>query len=384
MPPLSEPLGHEMTVPDRDPASNCSTTRPVNNPLSSFQAPTGDFEQLSSKSLTFRTSSTCPRHLVSNERNLVRVVVGCAHRKRRPPAQGLRLGIYPTDIEVRSTQWIKRIGSPESDTVTAHDLYMGEHWSVVRSLPETARDAGCTAEIWVVSAGYGLVPAQSSLESYSATFSPGSRDSVALGVSGKERNETNRYWWEQLTKPRKTQASEATSLAGLARKDPSVPMIVALSEAYVQAVREDLVAASVAMGDQRNLLLVATGDPLANLEHAHLPCDARFVNSLGGTRTALNARVVDLMIRNYHHHSFDLTKVRRILQDSLDRAGSIPSYGHRERKSDVTIRGLIRGQLCKRDYSKSALLRILRDEGVSCEQKRFNNLFEEVRNEGCQ
>jgi len=321
---------------------------------------------------------------VSNERKLVRVVVGCANRKRKPPARGLQLGAYPTGIEARSAQWLKRIGRPETDTVTAHDLYMGEHWSVVKGLHEAAGQGGCDIEIWVVSAGYGLVPAESLLEPYSATFSPGSRDSVVQGVLGEQRNEANRYWWEQLTRPRASRETETRSLTQLARKDPSVPIVVALSKTYAQAVREDLNAASLAMGNNKNLMLVTTGGPLTHLENIQLPCDARFVNSLGGTRTALNVRVVDLIVRNCRDHSFGLTAVRGFLRHSLDNSGSIPTYGHRKKKSDAVIRGLIRDRLRDHDYSRSSLLRLLRDEGFACEQRRFSTLFDEVSVEGHQ
>ena len=310
--------------------------------------------------------------------------MGCANRKRKPPARGLQLGAYPTGIEARSAQWLKRIGRPETDTVTAHDLYMGEHWSVVKGLHEAAGQGGCDIEIWVVSAGYGLVPAESLLEPYSATFSPGSRDSVVQGVLGEQRNEANRYWWEQLTRPRASRETETRSLTQLARKDPSVPIVVALSKTYAQAVREDLNAASLAMGNNKNLMLVTTGGPLTHLENIQLPCDARFVNSLGGTRTALNVRVVDLIVRNCRDHSFGLTAVRGFLRHSLDNSGSIPTYGHRKKKSDAVIRGLIRDRLRAHDYSRSSLLRLLRDEGFACEQRRFSTLFDEVSVEGHQ
>ncbi len=321
---------------------------------------------------------------MSNERKLVRVVVGCANRKLRPPAQGLRLGAYPTGIEARSAQWLKRIATPETDTMAAHDLYMGEHWSVVKGLHEAAGQGGCDIEIWVASAGYGLVPAESLLEPYSATFSPGSDDSVVQGVLGEQRSEANRYWWEQLTKPRAARETNTRSLTQLAQKDPSVSIVVALSKTYVQAVREDLNAASLAMGNNNNLMLVTTGGPLTHLEHIQLPCDARFVNSLGGTRTALNVRVADLIVRNCQYHSFNLTKVRSFLAHSLDNSGSLPTYGHRERKSDAVIRGLIRDRLRDHDYSRSSLLRLLRDEGFACEQRRFSTLFDEVSDKGRQ
>ena len=74
-------------------------------------------------------------------------------------------------------------------------------------------------------------------------------------------------------------------------------MIVALSKTYLQAVRDDLVAAVAVMDGDADLMLVSTGTPPEGLEEVQLPCDARLVATLGGTRTSLNARVAKLIIQ---------------------------------------------------------------------------------------
>lgn len=43
-----------------------------------------------------------------------------------------------------------------------------------QALPAIAAKAGLKAHLWVASAGFGLVPADSALHSYSATLSPDS------------------------------------------------------------------------------------------------------------------------------------------------------------------------------------------------------------------
>ncbi len=311
---------------------------------------------------------------------LVRVVINCASRKTKAPLSDLRLRGYPKTLEIRATRWIDRIKSPESDRIEANDLYQGEHWSVVRKIVETADEVGCRADVWVVSAGYGLVPVKALVEPYSATFSLGSADSVAQGKSGKSPQEANRDWWGFLRNWSGPCSQAPRSLTDLARLETSAPMLVALSNTYVQAVRDDLVGAAEAMGDKADLLLVSTGRPPEGLEETQLPCDARLVNTLGGTRTSLNARVADHIVRRSPDHGFDAAGVKKMLQGKIRRSGPIPRYDHRDRMSDEEVRAQIRARRRNgdREPSRTALLRELRDDGFACEQKRFAGLYEEV------
>ncbi len=315
---------------------------------------------------------------MSRSDRLVRVVVTCADRKAMDPRSDLKLGTYAKTLGTRASRWISRLDSPKSDRLEAKNLYQGEHWSVVRQITDTASEFGCTAEVWVVSAGYGLVPLTAPLESYSATFSPRSGDSVAQGELKKNSSRTNRAWWNYLINWQGPLGKHPRSLADLARQDASAPMIVALSKTYLQAVRDDLVAAVAVMDGDADLMLVSTGTPPEGLEEVQLPCDARLVATLGGTRTSLNARVAKLIIQTSGRHAFDSAKVRRILQRDLDRSKDIPRYDHRERKTDFALREMIRTRLRQGHCSRTSLLREIRDSGFACEQKRFGLLYDEV------
>ena len=306
---------------------------------------------------------------LSRSNQLVRVVVTCANRKVAVPSRDLRLGTYPTGLRARATRWTRRLDSPKSDRLEARHLYQGEHWSVVKRMADQASDFGCIAEVWIVSAGYGLVPISANLESYSATFSPGSDDSVAQRDS--------QAWWDFLASWRNLDLSGPRSLTELALQDTSAPMIVALSKTYLQAVLHDLTRAADAMGKKADLLLVSTGTPSDSLEEVQLPCDARFLASLGGSRTSLNARVADRIIATSDRHEFDLAKVRNLLQKDLDRSKDILRYDRRK-QTDFEIRNWIRTRLNIDCFSRSSLLREFRDAGFACEQRRFAELYEEA------
>ena len=336
------------------------------------------YSAIVSRSLQDHFAET-PDYDLSQSNQLVRVVVTCANRKVTVPSRDLRLGTYPIGLDARHTQWTRRLGSPKSDPLEARHLYQGEHWSVVKRMVDQASDFGCIAEVWIVSAGYGLIPISANLESYSATFSPGSDDSVARSKSDQRDNQD---WWGLLASWRNLDLPGPRNLTELALQDTSAPMIVALSKTYLQAVLHDLTNAAEAMGKKADLLLVSAGTPPYGLEEVQLPCDARFLDSLGGSRTSLNARVANHIIATSGRHEFSSAKVKDLLQKDLDQSKDLLRY-NRRKQTDFDIRNWIRTRLDTDDSSRSSLLRELRDAGFACEQQRFAGLYEEVITRKC-
>src|SRR5581483_11722789 len=91
----------------------------------------------------------------------------------------------------RAAGWLKLLRRGTAGTVPAAELYLGDHWAVVREL---ATRPG--VRVWVCSAGYGLVSVESPLRPYSATFAAGEPDSVCVGA--EDVTATRRAWWRAL------------------------------------------------------------------------------------------------------------------------------------------------------------------------------------------
>src|SRR5262245_35571216 len=106
------------------------------------------------------------------------IVVTCANRKRHDVPTELRLrDIRERTAEMRFGAWQDRLESSHAERYPAIELYAGEHWSVVRELTGSSPLAQ-TAQLWIMSAGYGLIPANALIRPYAATFSAASADSV--------------------------------------------------------------------------------------------------------------------------------------------------------------------------------------------------------------
>src|SRR5262245_44463156 len=98
----------------------------------------------------------------------IHVIASCTDRKRLPVPPKLRLREIPdARPQIRAERWWRRLSTHQGRNVAAAELYGGDHWSVARSLPDVAAANGRSAQLWVASAGYGLVPANAPLRPYS-------------------------------------------------------------------------------------------------------------------------------------------------------------------------------------------------------------------------
>lgn len=306
------------------------------------------------------------------------ILASCTERKRLPVPSALRLArIRGRDPGRRAVRWWHRLMHHRGDTLPAIDLYAGGHWSVVQRLPEVARTRGLRPALWVISAGYGLVPAGARLHAYSATFAPGHPDSVSRNVSGAAGRQA---WWAELARFKGPDPKAPRSIADLVRQDPSASVLVVASAHYVNAVEPDLVKAAARLVEPERLMIITTPGSMARgpLGPHVIAARARWQAILGGARTSLHARLAERILdRAADGLSVEIVRAR--LERMLERSPAVPKDG-RQKMTDDDVRAFVR-QALTRDprAAHTKLLRALRDSGRACEQSRFRRLFFEVR-----
>src|SRR5262245_57102023 len=122
------------------------------------------------------------------------IIASCTDRKTLSVPDVLRLRhLQPGAIDVRMHEWATRVACYTGPSRTALHLYAGDHWSVVRSLPELASGQGIEASLSVLSAGFGLVSSETQLYPYGATFAYGHPDSVG------SNSQDLATWWASLS-----------------------------------------------------------------------------------------------------------------------------------------------------------------------------------------
>lgn len=317
------------------------------------------------------------------------IVVTCTNRKSVAPRAPLRVRDLP--VGARGVPlfgaWVERLDAHGGPVVRAADLYQGESWTVSLDLAERAQAVRCgSVNLWVLSAGYGLVSVDVELGAYSATFSVDSPDFVGGPLRGCDGTEACRSWWYGLcTALRRPYGPD--SLEALA-ESTSGDVLLVLSSAYLRACHRDVVRA--VSKNKRLIVLAPAAHRSRTIRHAAPLFDARLLTTAQdrqqgvqrpireGTRMSLSGRVAQLLLGHFGDRPFDRVEANRYLQHLSEKQPALATYD-RKGCSDEAVRRFIRRTLLEAPtVSKTSLLRAFRRAGNRCEQKRFGDLYAEV------
>jgi len=265
----------------------------------------------------------------------------------------------------RARRWIERLTRQSGVCRSATDLYAGEHWT---SALEAARLPN--VQLWVVSAGYGLVPADAQLANYDATFTLGNPDSVAATRLGQQE------WWQVLNEwdgPHSDSHSGRTRLGDLCATGH---VIAALSGPYLWPLEREITKL-----DPADFLLVSTGCSDRTFAPYLLPADGTARMSLGGSLVSVNVRVAGHVLSQVSPRQFTRRRAANVLEELRASSPPLPTFD-RVPMNDEEVREWIRSQkLSNPSLSASGALTCLRAAGRACEQKRFGALFRQVVDE---
>lgn len=308
---------------------------------------------------------------------LVRVVVSCSARKSAVAPRQLQARDLPsTDrVVIRAKEWIRRLEQTSGPVFVASNLYRGEQWSVASGLPTEARQHGWAADLWVASAGYGLISSRAPLLPYAATFASAHPDSVVL-QSGRLRLPALREWWQALAACQGPEPGAPRSFRELAASKPASPMVVALGATYLGAVTEDLIAARHELVHPSLLTVVSIGTRRAgSLGDNLLSIDIVAREVLGGSCLSTNARLARWIVTTSDRHGFHSSRIARLAAAALT-VENPPTSPRRTPQPDATVLRFIQQRLARRPRpGKTTLLRDFRDTGQACEQQRFHRLY---------
>lgn len=286
------------------------------------------------------------------------IVVNCTDRKSIKPADDLRVRSLPPGApSERFSVWRQRV-TRATPRLRLMDLYQGEAWGQAKALASDAGARGTSVRMVVASAGLGLRDVTRLAPSYAATFAGGHDDSVA------PHPKLLPYWWGRLS-----ELPDTISPAELAKGS----VLFVLSESYARAMDADLVEVGKNGGDH---LLVGGWRSIDGLPR--LPADRSLRKALGGTVSSLNLRMARRWMAERSEASLHAAEDRKRWSRWVRKVAHSENY-QRHPMTDMELVEVI-GALISDEPTLSATraLRIVRDRGGACEQKRFGVLFREV------
>lgn len=301
------------------------------------------------------------------------IVASCSDRKSEPPAVRLR-DVRARSIEQRFAKWRDALTSATVARVDAEHLYQGGYWTVVRGLPAVASARGWKAQLWAVSAGYGVVKGSKKLVPYSATFARGHEDSVSLEAG----DEAAANWWRCATSG---SYKLGTSIRAIAASDPLATVLVIASPSYLRAMQDDLGASIGEFSGSGSLFIISSRIPAtdAKLDRCWLPSRGALQAGLGGALVSLHARTARHLLATVRPQDFVQEKLS-LMTKRLEGVEEKKKRVSGSAMSDDEVLAFIRMRLDGDPVlSHTRLLRELRESGRACEQGRFRRLFNQVK-----
>lgn len=310
------------------------------------------------------------------------IVANCAKRKSARPAAALQFRHFGNEGDDLAERWLDVVAST-LPKLSAVDLYRGNHWSVVRQLPALARTRGWSqATLWVASAGLGLIPADTPVAPYSATFAPHDPDSVVRGIPASERKDSTSNWWRALAAARARNIGRPATVASLVERDASASIMVLLSPAYLIALGDDLREAASKLTDRSRMVVISSAAArIAAGDLEITESGASLQLSLGGPLAALHARAARHVLDTVGPEAWSTDAARRALAALVSLKGDTMYSGARRCDSDVR-RFISRALASPTPPACSTLLAQFRSTGYACEQHRFRRLYLEVARHG--
>jgi len=305
-----------------------------------------------------------PQHVI--------IVTSCTNRKKNTgEVLTLNSAKHANSLATLVHNWVADIASATQHEV-AVNLYKGRSFTEAKL---AAKEIG--ADLYVISAGHGLIHSDERLPSYNLTVSasPGNE----LHHSLLRLQKTPSDWWQLLTQ----QFAEHRSLAALTDRTGNSPILLAIPSPYLSLISQDLASLKE---EQVARLRIFTSEFGASelperLRSIAMPYDERLegLPKFGGTRVDFAQRALRHFVCILQGHLLPLERAKDQVLHAMD-ALVKPALPKREKKSDVEIVELIEKNWERLNGSGAALLRYLRDDAlVACEQGRFAKLRKSVQ-----
>ena len=300
------------------------------------------------------------------------IVTSCTNRKKNT-GHVLTLGDTKQTNSLASLvrDWVVAVASV-TQKVAAGNLYQGRSFVEAR---QAANEIG--ADLYVISAGHGLVHSNVLLPSYNLSVSANPGNELHQKLQRLEKTPSD--WWHLLTQ----QFTENRSFSAMMDRTGNALVLLAIPASYLSLISQDLSDLEEGQVARLRIFTSKFGASILppRLRSTVMPYDERLegLPGYGGTRVDFAQRAMRHFAHVLHGH---LIPVERAKEQVLLAMNTLirPVLPKREKKSDGEIVALIELHWERFNGSCSALLRFLRDDAlVACEQGRFAKLCREVQ-----
>lgn len=308
---------------------------------------------------------------------MITVVTGCSRRKRLKPDEALSAAdLDCAALDVLARDWLSRLACADR-RIEARSLYAGRQFGEAMQAAEVLK-----ADLWVVSAGLGVIDSSSMVAPYALTVSQGADDSILTRAVGAASAQA---WWQALThgevgcKSLGNALSNKVSATGL--------ILVSLSGVYLEMVSEELLTLPQQELERvRIFTMPSSKASRGRLGEFIMPYDRR----LDGPDSPIPGTIVDFAGRALRHFAgtvFPVTPEATAAEHAAEvsrrlNGWRVASSVDRVKMADDELVATLKYHWAESGASASQMLKAVRyDLGIACSQERMQKLHGFVRAE---
>jgi hypothetical protein len=295
------------------------------------------------------------------------IVTSCSSIKRRQD-----LAITPSlkvkNLNDLTSNWVRKISASKT-LYPAIETYGG------RSFTEAIKASKLSGfQLYVISAGLGLVDAEAMIPNYNLTVSKG-QGSIADWLENKNLKPSD--WWQELN----LKLNKNNPIQELVSNSHGV--LFSLPSTYLEMIVNELKSLSNINLTKIHIITSESGQRLlpSALKARCIPYDERLEGSsqYKGTRNDFAQRALCHYVSEIDFRNKPIESSRTEVAAYLSKLNK-PQIPARKKLDDAEIIKLIKRNWTQCGGRREGLLRHLRDSVlVACEQKRFGNLWNQVR-----
>jgi len=252
----------------------------------------------------------------------MQIIVTCAANKTIPipePTQFHNLPTLPLKPSVK--EWILRLKSTPSNLTKMVDLYKGGYWNIVKDLYQNPK----VDNIWVLSAGYGIINASQSVKPYAIALKDNSFDSVKLNTEGNLK-ESYTKWWDEITKTRNS------SIKDIYNQHKEDIFIIYASFEYMKAIYNDIKN----IINKPNVLIISPDTKIKEFTPYILNTNLRLRSFLGGNKMTVSILTVKHLVENIESIGYTRKEVNKYFENVISHQPHLPKMNPIRKKLDDT------------------------------------------------
>lgn len=294
----------------------------------------------------------------------IQVIVTCAANKTVDVPEELQFGKLPTlPVTESVNEWINRLKFTDVDLIKMIDLYKGGYWNIVKDINQHPK----VDNVWVLSAGYGIVNANQSVKPYAIALKDNSYDSIKLNTKGQNKQSYSQ-WWDIITAKRKV------SIIDIYNQNPDDIFIVYASFEYMKAIKNDFIN----IVDKPNVLIISPDTKIKEFTPHILNTNLRLRSFLGGNKMTVSPLTVKHLIENIDKIGYTKDKVNTYFEDIISKQPELPTMNPVRKKlnDEDFIKLLLEIGI---DKPKTAIIKEINNRGYASGVNRTTRILNQLK-----